>query len=1218
MSSTGSKGQNVSFVSKPNQSFDPRKKGNRGSNTVLKCSHCNMLGHTVDRCFEIIGYPPGFKRRPNNNNQTNKANMTNSNKANSVTGMSSSVGNSGLPFTSEQIAKLLSLVGEKSGSESQSQNAGGESVNVSYFASCSSTVGYSMNGWIVDSGASQHMVKTDKDLINVVDVSEFNITVGHPNGTSVKVLKIGDMNLTSEIVLKDVFYVPGYSVNLLSVYRLSKDNNVSVVFNNNSCVLQDSSSKRILMSGRQDCGLYFVGNSGNLMHACFNSVIKSSTWHSRLGHPSDQVLAVLKQTLNIPSSEHEPCEICHRAKQVRVPFPLSEHKSKSVGDLIHLDVWGPYKVTSYDGYKYFLTVVDDYSRAVWCYFLQNKSEVFENIKVFYELVLTQFKKKIKVIRSDNGTEFVNNQMHNFCLSKGILHQTSCAYTPQQNGIVERKHRHLLNTARALMFQGSLHLRFWSDCVLTAVYLINRLPSYVLNGRSPYEMMFEFKPSLLHLRNFGCLCFSTVLHDPDKFSSNAEKCVLLGYSNFKKGYKLWSLDSKKVFFSRDVKFYESVYPFKIKNFDNQESVYNNQLNHANFFDNILSEVSSIPNDEEGANGSHDPVNEDQQPLSPSTSAPVQQSEQEGSSGLDTNVMADNITGTNVETNQSEGTSVRKSYRNVSMPKRFDEFVVEGKVKYGIEKVVSYAHLSYDNKCFVAALNKVCEPTCYNEAVKNDKWVDAMNSEMEALYRNNTWILVDLPKGRKPIGCKWVYKVKYKASGEVERYKARLVAKGFNQREGLDFGETFSPVVKMTTVRVVLKIVVNNGWPLYQMDVNNAFLYGMLSEDVYMVQPQGYSSNDNRVCKLVKSLYGLKQAPRQWNEKLTSVLTSMGFVQSMCDYSLFVLSKSDVFVVLLVYVDDIVITGNNKAAIEHVKNSLRENFHIKDLGLLRYFLGIEVLYSNNSICLSQRKYCLELLNEFGYLGCKPVTTPIEQSFLVTNKCKNDQKILENVNGFQRLIGKLIYLSLTRPDISYTVQFLSQFMHSPCQSHLDIALRLLRYLKLSPGKGISFKKSDSVVLTGFVDSDWAKCLKTRKSVTGYGIFLGETLISWKSKKQSVVSRSTAEAEYRAMCSATCEIMWILNVLSELKVDYNLPVSLYCDSKSAISISQNPVFHERTKHFELDLHFLREKIAAGVIKPQKVSTEKQVADIFTKGLNAAQHQALCEKLCLENMFAT
>ncbi|KAJ0866536.1 putative RNA-directed DNA polymerase [Helianthus annuus] len=571
MSSSGSKSQNVAFVSKTNQSFDQRKKFNKGSNSSLKCTHCNMLGHTVDRCFEIIGYPPGFKRRGNNTNQSGKVNLANSNKTNTVNNASSSVGSSGFPFTSEQISKLLSLVGEKNASDSQNQNVGGEIFNVSNFVSCSSSVGFNMNGWIVDSGASQHMVRTDKDLINIVDISEFNITVSHPNGTNVKVLKIGNQKLINEIILKDVFYVPGYNVNLLSVYRLSKDNHVTVVFNETNCLLQDSSSKRILMSGSQDCGLYFVGNSGNLINACFNSSVQSFTWHNRLGHPSDQVLVVLKHSLKIQSSEHGPCDICHRAKQVRVPFPLSEHKSKSVCDLIHLDVWGPYRVTSYDGYKYFLTIVDDFSRAVWCYFLTNKTEVFENLKIFYELMLTQFKKKVKIIRSDNGTEFVNSQMDSFCKTKGILHQTTCSYTPQQNGVVERKHRHLLNTARALMFQGGLPLR---------------LPSYVLNARSPFEMMFNFRPSLSHLRNFGCLCFSTILHDSNKFSYNAEKCVLLGYSSFKKGYKLWSLDNKKIFFSRDVKFYENVYPFKIKFFYNQEPVIDNQLNHVNFFLTIL--------------------------------------------------------------------------------------------------------------------------------------------------------------------------------------------------------------------------------------------------------------------------------------------------------------------------------------------------------------------------------------------------------------------------------------------------------------------------------------------------------------------------------------------------------------------------------------------------------------------------------------------------------
>lgn len=258
----------------------------------------------------------------------------------------------------------------------------------------------------------------------------------------------------------------------------------------------------------------------------------------------------------------------------------------------------------------------------------------------------------------------------------------------------------------------------------------------------------------------------------------------------------------------------------------------------------------------------------------------------------------------------------------------------------------------------------------------------------------------------------------------------------------------------------------------------------------------------------------------------------------------------------------------------------------------------------------------MSEFGYLGCKPVSVPIEQSSLITSKLEKNQQDLKNITGFQKLIGKLIYLSLTRPDISYTVQFLSQFMHKPKEVHLNLALRLLRYLKRNPGKGLTFKKSNKLNLYGFADSDWAKCLSTRKSVTGFCIFLGECLVSWKSKKQSTVSRSTAEAEYRAMCSATCELMWLKNLLFELNVDCQLPMLLNCDSQAALSIAANPVFHERTKHFELDLHFLREKVAYGIINPVKVDSENQLADIFTKGLSVDQHEVFCEKLGLVDLF--
>ncbi|KAJ0910565.1 putative RNA-directed DNA polymerase [Helianthus annuus] len=385
---------------------------------------------------------------------------------------------------------------------------------------------------------------------------------------------------------------------------------------------------------------------------------------------------------------------------------------------------------------------------------------------------------------------------------------------------------------------------------------------------------------------------------------------------------------------------------------------------------------------------------------------------------------------------------------------------------------------------------------------------MNDELEALHRNDTWEIVDLPPNRKAIGCKWIYKIKYKASGEIERYKTRLVAKAFSQKEGINFFETFSPVVKMVTVRCVLTIAVNNGWDLYQLDINNAFLYGNLNEEVYMTLSDGYSSNhENKVCKLKKSLYGLKQAPRMWNEKLFNVLLELGFEQSKCDHSMFVKTSKSVFIILLVYVDDIIITGSCSTEVAKIKTLLKSKFLIKDLGMLKYFLGIEVLKTKDGLCLSQRKYCLDLLAEFGLTECKPVNSPIEANHVLTHLCEQDNQGLLDVSVYQKLVGKLIYLSHTRPNIAYSVHYLSQYMHSPTNAHFKIALRLLRYLKGSSGNGILFKKGAPLDRKAFADSDWGKCVNSRKYVTGFCIFLGNSLISWKSKKQSTISRSSAE---------------------------------------------------------------------------------------------------------------
>ncbi|XP_071727352.1 uncharacterized mitochondrial protein AtMg00810-like [Rutidosis leptorrhynchoides] len=385
---------------------------------------------------------------------------------------------------------------------------------------------------------------------------------------------------------------------------------------------------------------------------------------------------------------------------------------------------------------------------------------------------------------------------------------------------------------------------------------------------------------------------------------------------------------------------------------------------------------------------------------------------------------------------------------------------------------------------------------------------------------------------------------------------------------------------------------------------------------MTLPEGYfSKNDKRVCKLNKSLYGLKQAPRQRNEKLNSALVEHGFKQSTCDYSLYVKSSDNVFIAILVYVNDNVVTGNNLNEIEKFKLFLKSKFQIKDLGKLKYFFGIEILNNEKGICMNQRKYCLDLLSDYGMLGCKPANTPIESNLCVSCDPSEKDPLLSNITEYQKLIGRLIYLTLTRPDISYAVQVLSQFMHAPLQSHLNLAFRVLRYLKCAPGKGIQFVKGIDLDVYAYCDVDWGKCKVMRNSVSGYLVYFCGSLISWKSKKPDIVARSSTEAEYKAMAAAACEIVWIKNLLQELNANLKLPINLFCDNNSAIQIAANPVFHERTKHFKIDIHFIRQKVSIGLIKIVKVPSVLQYTDILTKGLSVTQHGFLSSKLGLYDM---
>ncbi|GJZ40642.1 ribonuclease H-like domain-containing protein [Tanacetum coccineum] len=1055
----------------------------KGPNPNLICKNCGFTGHTIERCYELIGYPPGYKK-PNAPKQNVFKPNFNANCDTKGSDKQPSACNSPTSFTADQMQKLLNLINDSTSGNTHANMAGRVSffngnvffnVNLSKFY-CGNTkflVKTITLGWIIDSGANQHLTTSTIGMTNVVDISNLNITVGHPNGTVATISHIGDLRLSNNVILHDVLVVPGYCVSLLSVNKLIKDSKLFVGFDEDKCYIQDLDKGITLGTGSESGGLYLFDDSKNISLGNVNTVmafnVSKDLWHNRLGHPADQVLNVLKNDLNLSKNTCvSACETCHRAKQTREPFPLSDHKSMNPGELVHLDLWGPYKVSSREGFRYFLTIVDDYSREVWTYLLKTKDEVFNCIVNFIKLIHNQLNAKIKTFRSDNGTEFVNKKMFSLLADLGIIHQTSCPHTPQQNGIA---------------------------------------------------------------------------------------------------YKLFSLDNRRVLFSRDVKFYETVFPFKMKNtkrHDLADVDYTNDAELVTFFDN---QTIPSPNDDERAT----PCEEGG--VHSNTDVALMQHPEENSA------------------THLEQPSVRRSSRPSKLPAKFNDFMLDSKLKYGIEKHVIYSKLNSVNYCFATTLNKSVEPSTYYDAVKDARW--------------------------ESIDNKWLYKIKYKSTGQVDKFKARVVAKEFSQKEGIDFDETFSHVVKIITVRYLICIGVSNDWPLFQLDVNNAFLYGDLNEDIYMSLPLGFECADkNKVCKLNKALYGLKQAPRQWNAKLTTVLVEHGFVQSKFDYSLYLKHTNEVFVALLVYVDDFIITGNSLDEIEKLKAYLKSNFMLKDLGVMKYFLGIEVLDNANGICMTQRKYCLELIHEFGLLAAKPVTTPLPENCVLAVDESDSDKFLKNIFEYQKLLGKLIYLTHTRPDISYAVHCLSQHMHAPLQSHLRIALRVIRYLKNSPGTGIQIYKDKNLKLSCFTDSDWAKCLRTRKSVSGFCVFLGRSLVSWKSKKQATVSRSSAEAEYRCMASATCEVIWITNLLNDLRIKNLLPVNLYSDSSSAIQIAANPVFHERTKHFEVDVHFIREKVQDGVINTFKVASADQTADLFTKGHGTAQHVKLCKHLNLVVLF--
>ncbi|PKU74875.1 Retrovirus-related Pol polyprotein from transposon TNT 1-94 [Dendrobium catenatum] len=484
---------------------------------------------------------------------------------------------------------------------------------------------------------------------------------------------------------------------------------------------------------------------------------------------------------------------------------------------------------------------------------------------------------------------------------------------------------------------------------------------------------------------------------------------------------------------------------------------------------------------------------------------------------------------------------------------------------------------------------------------------MSQEFQALMAQGTWELVPPHPNQNVLGSKWTFRLKYNADGSIHRYKARLVAKGYDQEHGLDYTETFSPVAKISTIRAFILIALHYQWDIQQLDVSNAFLHGNLFDLIFMKQPPGFqdSTYPNYVCKLKKALYGLKQSPREWYATLSNHLIKLGFKISNSDPSLLTYKSGDTRLYILIYVDDILLTGNSQSEINNLLSNLHSAFQMRNLGSLNQFLGIHAVKTKSGILLHQQHYAKSIVERAGMTQSKPVSTPVACK---TTTSSTSQEPFSNPQLYRHLIGSLQYLTLTRSDIQFAVHQLCQYMQHPLNQHFDALKRLLRFINGTTNTGIQLHPQD-LTLRGYVDADWASNSLDRKSISGHCHFMGNSLISWQVKKQNTIARSSTEAEYRALASATAEIIWLRQLLEDFHITQTKPTVIYCDNTFAIALANNPVFHARTKHIEVDCHFIREHIRNKIITVHHICSADQLADFFTKALPTTRFQLMANK---------
>lgn len=990
--------------------------------------------------------------------------------------------------------------------------------------------------FVLDTGATEHLVQRalEKFMRNVEELKNpVNIVVA--NNKVMSSYKRGQLltRINGKEIRIDALIVNDLKFNLLAIRKIV-NKGFEVKINKNGLVLYNNKSNFVVRAERVN-HLYTL--KMELVASSPPALVSAEVWHRRLGHVNRRGMRLL----GLPGSK-EKCEQCIEGKTCRLPFKDNIRRTRRIGELIHTDICGPITPETTDGHKYFQVIIDDYSHFTMVYLLKRKSEAEENVISYIKQIKADLNVKTARIRMDNGGEFSSTYFKKFCRSKGIKMEYTMAYTPQQNGKSERMNRTLVEKVRIKFIETNLPKFLWGEAIRSSAYELNRSPTSCLKGKTPAEVWFG-KNDLSRLRVFGSKAWVVNLKRTNKLQPRAKATRFVGY--VRGGYRLWNPEENNIIESRDVIFDESKYKY-VQEYENNKRR-EIEVTEENEAEPGKSGAKSQEREEE--------QNENAQEIIEDTTENEEEEIEEGKQNEDSSGEI-NENGDELEESKQRSRSRRVTKR----PTYLEEYE------------------TYSTFCM---LTQATEPDNYEEAVKEKLWQEAIDKELAALQKLETWKEAQLPKNQKAIDTRWVFKTK-----EDGTRKARLVARGFQVKEDNPFNVHYSPVARLSTVRMMISKAVQENLPIEQLDIPTAFLNGRLKSEIYIKVPQGLkATNKNTVLKLNRALYGLTESPRCWNETINKFAKENGFKRS--DYDNCLYYKEDCW--MLIYVDDILLIGETK----NTKEALKNNFNAKDLGNMKVFLGMEIERNKEQIIIRQTKLIGKVLERFNMQDCNGVKTPMEANLQISD----DDRRIEV--PFRELVGNLMYLTVTsRPDLAYPVGYLSRYLDRPTEQIWKAGKRVLRYLKETKDAGLIFKKSSGSALHGYSDADWAGDRKDRKSVSGSMLFHGGNPIAWLSKKQNCVSLSTAEAEYIAAATTAQELMNVKGVQEHLGHNNNDEVLLLVDNKGAISMAKNRENSKRTKHVDIKFHFIRDLIEKEELRIDYVSSCQNFADLMTKSL--------------------